>query len=141
LRTVHHLLFSIPTTSNIADIHPLNDRWPEKLPYEKKSLVLPGSGKPGHSGMSLAEFGAIQTHTDHVFLRTVTGMASPRTKTSDVQLTLKNNLLPCTHKSPWMTDGRSGTLPRHSAGDSVWPVQALHISATDNSFDQPAQIR
>ena len=36
----------------MADIHPLNDGWPEKLPYEQQSLILPGPGKPGHSGTS-----------------------------------------------------------------------------------------
>jgi len=43
--------FSTPTKSTMADVHPLNPGWPEKLPYQNQSLVLPGPGKPGHSGM------------------------------------------------------------------------------------------
>ena len=37
----------------MGDILPLNDRWPENLPYQKQSLVLSGSEKPGHSGTQL----------------------------------------------------------------------------------------
>jgi hypothetical protein len=68
---------SSPTTGDMADIHPLNDPWPEKLPYQKQSLVLPGPGKPGHSGAFLAvEFGAIRVYGNTVFLQTFTGTAS-----------------------------------------------------------------
>ena len=86
LRSVPHL--PTPTTSDMADIHPLNDYWPEKLPYEKQSLIVPGSGKPGHSGASLTMSGPIQAHGNNV-LQMFTGMASPyiraqRSKIQDV---------------------------------------------------------
>lgn len=42
--------FLPPLPGKMADIHPLDDSWPEKLPYEKQSSVLPSPEKPGHSG-------------------------------------------------------------------------------------------
>ncbi|KAF9648062.1 long-chain-fatty-acid-CoA ligase [Thelephora ganbajun] len=56
----------------MADIHPLNDRWPELLPYEKQSLISPGPGKPGHSAVYphiTLDDGRTFTHLAQIFER------------------------------------------------------------------------